>query len=453
MTRAELLAEVSSRLGDRRLVWAGLRGDDIEPLADLDQLQASFSIVSRYARRESVEALAYEDLTGRRVDPEIWDIEDHLDDEATREFRQGLLRALASDSALLPYRPSGFLSAIWFARRDKAWNLGMFGAHQSAFEHKPWVETAISNLGVPHVPWYYIADEDQLTAKSLIRSGPVMLRRSRTSGGEGLERLDDPTDLAAHWPHVPEKFMSISPYLDGALPVNVGATVWKDGVTVHRPSVQLIGIPGIVTREFGYCGNDFGRMRDVEASIIDEIETTTVAIGDWLGKNGYRGTFGVDYLVHEGHALFSEVNPRFQGSTHLSSRISIEADEPCLMLEHIAAWLGLSAPDPTSLPRLRDVVASTGDIAHMVYHWTGGSPAKLDTRSLSMALRKAGGLGAELLPESDLTIDPGAAVARWTVRSRVTSSGYDLMENVAGLTGLLATTREERGMPRDVARQ
>ena len=446
MTRAQLLAEVSRRLGDRRLVWAGLRGDDIEPLADLDQLQASFSIVSRYSRRESVEALAYEDLTGKRVDPEIWDIEEHLDDEATHEFRQGLLRALASDSALLPYRPSGFLSAIWFARRDRAWNLGMFGAHQSAFEHKPWVETSVAGLGVPHVPWHYIADEDQLSANSVIRSGPVILRRSRTSGGEGLERIDDPGDLAVHWPHVPERFMSISPYLDGALPVNVGATVWKDGVTVHRPSVQLIGIPGIVTREFGYCGNDFGLMRDVDAHIIDEIERSTIAIGDWLSRNGYRGSFGVDYLVHEGHALFSEVNPRFQGSTHLSSRISIEADEPCLLLEHVAAWLGIGAPDPACRPRLRDVVASTSDISHVVFHWTGLTPAELETRSFSTALRKAGGLAVELLPEPDLTVDTGAAVARWTTRRRVTGNGYDLSESVIGIAGLITATQNGMGM-------
>jgi len=447
MTRARLLAEVSRRLGDRRLVWAGLRGDDIEPLTDLDQLQASFSIMSRYARRETIESLAYEDLTGRRVDPEIWDVEDHLDDAATHEFRQGLLRALANDSALLPYRPSGFLSAIWFARRDRAWNLGMFGAHQSAFEHKPWVETAVADLGVPHVPWYYIADEDQLTAKTVIGSGPMILRRSRTSGGEGLERVDEPSDLAARWPHVPERFMSISPYLAGALPVNVGATVWKDGVTVHRPSVQLIGIPGVVTRDFGYCGNDFGLMRDLDGGVIDQIESSTIRIGDWLSTNGYRGSFGVDFLVHQGQALFSEVNPRFQGSTHLSSRISIEHDEPCLMLEHVAAWLGLSAPDPATRPRLRDVVAATADVSHVVYHWTGPAPARLDTHAFSAALHDAGGLGVELLPTPDLTIDPGAAVARWTTPRRVTNSGYDLAEEAVAVAGLLAELHSEQVMP------
>lgn len=449
MKRVELLRQVSNKLGDRRLVWAGLRGDDIEPLADLEQFQAAFSIVSRYSRRHSIEAMAYEDLIGRRVDPEIWDIDDHLDDEATGEFRQGLLRALASDSALLPYRPSNFLSAIWFARKDKAWNLGMFGAHQSAFEHKPWVETAVASLGLPHVPWHYIADEDQLTVKSVARTGPVMLRRSRTSGGEGMLRVDDPSDLASHWPHVPERFMSVSPYLSGALPVNIGATVWKDGITVHRPSVQLIGIPAVVSREFGYCGNDFGLMRDVEPEIVDEIEDSTITIGEWLRRNGYRGSFGVDFLIHEGHALFTEVNPRFQGSTHLSSRISIEADEPCLMLEHLAAWLDLDAPAPESRAPLREIVAGTPDISHVVFHWTGTKPARFDTSEFAEGLSKVGGVGAELMPDPEVLVDPGAVLARWTSRRRVTSTGYDLSENVAGAVALLERISSELETKRD----
>ena len=415
MTRDDLLKRVSSKLGHRRLVWAGLRGDDIEPLADLAQFHSSFSIISDYSRRGSVESIAYEDLVERRVDPEVWDIDDHLDDEATHEFRQALLRALASDSALLPYRPSGFLSSIWFARKDKALNLGLFGAHQAAFEHKPWVETAVaSELKLPHVPWRYIADEDQLTAKTIVPQGPVMLRRSRTSGGEGLELVDDPSLLAARWPHVPERFMSIAPYLRDALPVNVGGTVWRDGVTVHRPSVQLIGIAGVVTRRFGYCGNDFGLMRDLDPAIIDEIETSTKAIGAWLGRYGYRGSFGVDFLVHEGQALFTEVNPRFQGSTHLSSRISIEENEPCLMLEHLAAWLDIDAPNPRDQRRLRDLVAATPNYSHVVFHWTGQEAASLDTRTFTTALRGAGGLSIELTPRAGTVVDPGAAVARWT---------------------------------------
>ncbi len=439
MDRSQLLHQVSRRLGNRRLVWAGLRGEDIEPLADLPQLEASFSIMSRYTRRSSVESLAYEDLSGVRVDPELWDIDEHLDAPETREFRRGLLRALSGNSALLPYRPSQFLSAIWFARGDQCLNLGMFGGHQAAFEHKPWVETSISGLpGVNRIPWRYVADEEQLSARSIVRGQDVMLRRSRTSGGEGLVRVPQGEDLLAYWPHIPEAFASVAPFIEGALPVNVGATVWADGgVTVHYPSVQLIGIPGVATREFGYCGNDFGRARDIEPGVIDEIENSTKQIGGWLAANGYKGSFGVDFLVHGGHALFTEINPRFQGSTHLSCRLSIEAGESCLMLEHVAAWLGM--PEPPSRP-LRELAAELPDRAHIVFHSTVDEPVRLSCTEAVRGLRAVRDSSTiELLPRATIDVNPGAPVARWTVRTRVTDTGYELLDQVGETVKQLAS--------------
>ena len=245
MNRAVLLRQVSAKLGNRRLVWAGIRGDDAEPLADLPQFEAAYTIINPYSRRLSVEGVAYEDLTGVRVDLEAWDIDDHLGAVETATFRRAMLQALAAPSALLPYRPSSFLSAIWFARRGRCLNLGLFGGHQAAFEHKPWVETSIAGLGVPTIPWTYIADEEQLRTEEMLRHGAVMLRRSRTSGGEGIVRVDDAGQVRAQWPHVAEAFVSVAPFIEGGLPINVGATVWHDGVTVHYPSIQLIGIPDV----------------------------------------------------------------------------------------------------------------------------------------------------------------------------------------------------------------
>ena len=322
-----MLRQVSAALANRRLVWAGIRGDDAEPLGDLPQFEASYTIINPYSRRLSVDGAAYEDLTGVRVDLETWDIDDHLGAVETATFRRAMLQALSVPSALLPYRPSSFLSAIYFARRDRCLNLGLFGGHQSAFEHKPWVETSIAGLGVPTIPWTYVADEEQLRTEELLRQGPVMLRRSRTSGGEGIVRVDDAEQVRAQWPRVAEAFVSVAPFLEGGPPVNVGATAWHDGVTVHYPSIQLIGIPDCVTRPFGYCGNDFGLAKQLDRRVLDQIESSTTAIGNWLRSYGYRGTFGVDFLVHDGVPLFTEINPRFQGSTHASCQLAIDADE------------------------------------------------------------------------------------------------------------------------------
>ena len=431
MEREGLLRNIDRVLGDRALVWAGIRGEDVEPISDLPQLSGAFSIMSRYSRRASVEGVAYEELSGRRVDPEIWDIDDHLGAPSSREFRRGLLRALNGPSALLPYRPSQFLSGIAFARRDRCLNLGMWGAHQSAFDHKPWVETSIAALGIPHIPWVYIADEEQLSVSGMFDGRPIILRRSRTSGGEGMVRVDDPSRIVEHWPNADEGFASVGPYLSGGVPVNVGATVWKDGVTVHRPSVQLIGIPGAVTRPFGYAGNDFGLVKDMERSLIDEIESSTVRIGLWLKNQGYRGSFGVDYLIHEGRVLFTEVNPRFQGSTHASARLSVEEGEACLLLEHIAAHLDM--PQPRQRP-LWELVQQARDLAHLIVHWNGAEATALDCAPLVVAIRDQPGSNTiELVPGPAVICEPGAAIVRWTTRRRLTADGYSLLPEVADI--------------------
>ncbi|MCV7097493.1 hypothetical protein [Mycobacterium kubicae] len=422
--RVRLLAEVCQRLGNRRLVWAGLRGDDIEPLADLPQLHASFSIVGSYEHRMLMTSLAYENLTGMRLDPELWDIDDHLDADATIEFRRALLAALNSESVLLPYRPSNFLSAIHFARQDRCTQLGLFGAQQSAFEHKPWVESAIRGLGLPSIPWTYIADEEQLRARDLCSRGAVVLRRSRTSGGEGFTRVHSPEELIRQWPNVAESFVSVAPYLQNALPINIGATVWADGVTVHHPSVQLIGIKSCVTRDFGYCGNDFGLARDFDHAVICQLETSTTRIGHWLRNHGYLGSFGVDYLLHNGQLLFTEINPRFQGSTHSSCRLDVEAGESCLLLEHVAAWL--QVPCPESMP-LATRVSNAPNFANLVVHWTGEDGAHVDTGSLMDAVRVVEPqVRADVIVGSAVTNQRGSAVARLALRRRVTRTGFDL---------------------------
>lgn len=442
MNRRKLVDAIEDAIGDRRLVWVGLRGDDAESLTELRQFHSAFSLISAYDRRIGVRARSYEQISGRRVDPETWDIDDHLGDPATGRFRQDLLHALTAESLVVPYRPSQFLSAILFARSSRCRPLGIFGALQSALEHKPWVETAIGELGVPRVPWRYIADEEQLAATSMFRDGPLMLRRSRTSGGEGIVRVDTADELRQQWPRIDEAFASVAPYLDDGLPVNVGAVVWADDVTIHHASVQLIGIPHLVTRRFGYCGNDFGAARELPGAVIEQIESTTRAVGAWLRTHGFRGAFGIDFLVRDGTALFLEINPRFQGSTHASAQLDAESDESCLVLEHVAAWLDLPAPEPRAL---REVVDDTPDLSHLVVHWPGAS-SRVDAAELVSAVRQHSTTArVELVPAPSIVCDTGSAILRWTLRQRVTTNGFDLDPELDGVDARLVREDSQNG--------
>lgn len=410
-------------LGRVDLVWMGTRGEDVLSVTDLPQLTAAFSWISCLDGVTSIEGMALEDLTGDRVDLDTWDIDDELMTAPVAEFREAILRKLSGPSAIFEYRPTSFTSAIAFARQDRCRHLGLFTGIQSAFEHKPWVESSIAGLGIPHIPWVYVADIDQLEAVRFLELGPVMLRRSRTTGGVGLVRVDDPAHLEELWPREPEAFVSVAPFIDSSASLNVGAVVWDNGVTVHPSSLQLIGASVLTNRPFGYCGNDFAAVSDLEPEVLDRVEESTRRIGAWLGEFGFRGAYGVDYLVSEGEPLFTEINPRFQGSTHASCRMSLHHDESCLVLEHLAAFLGLEA---AASPPLRDQPSRFDPMSHIVVH-NLGDEAHVDPSTFVSELSLTGRLlSADVLTRSELRTYPDAAIGRFTLRSKVLEPGGDL---------------------------
>ena len=217
-----------------------------------------------------------------------------------------------------------------------------------------------------------------------------------------------------------------------AIPVNIGATVWHDGVTMRHPSVQLIGISECTTRPFGYCGNDFGQAAELEAGTLDAIEAAVQTIGRWLRRYDYLGTFGVDFLVHDGVPLFTEINPRFQGSSHASSQLSSEAGESCLFLDHLAAMLGHGAPQSRSL---RQTAREVPAFAHLVVHWTRPSAVVDSTLLVSALQAQPAHCRTDVVTKPGVITDSGGVVARTTARAQMTSTGFDLAEPWRSLVG------------------
>lgn len=416
-------SEVRRRLGTRRVVWAGLRTDDIRgAAAEIPQLEAAYSIMG--GDRRWIAGVDYERYSGVRVDADRWDIDDHLEASATRRFRSDLLQALDGSTALLPYRPTRFLSAIQFARSDSCLDLGMFAGHQAAFEHKPWVERGMASIGMPQVAWRYVADEDRDVLFSRLRSESLVLRRSRSSGGEGFTRVDDPSQLAARWPRTRDEFVSVAAYLRDAVPINIGGVVWESEVTVDLASVQLIGVAGCTKREFGYCGNDFAALADLPLTTLKALESSTGAVGRWLRSKGYLGAFGVDFLIDRGVPLFVEVNARFQGSTHAAVTLSLEAGVDSIVLQHVAALLGI---DPPRVPGLAERLPATDPLAHVVVHNVGNETATFDGTSLQGRVRDIDpSIEFDMAVPDDVVVETGGVMARMTTRRRLTATGFDI---------------------------
>ncbi|MCU0298590.1 MAG: ATP-grasp domain-containing protein [Candidatus Nanopelagicales bacterium] len=419
--REEQLDRVEKGLDGRTLAWFGIRGSDASSLLGLPSFRDSFAVAAPIGASRLDSDVTLEEMTGVRLDLDSHEIDEDGSDAAA-ELRRLLMGRLNRRSALVNYRPYHFTSNIGFALRDRTLALGMFKDRQSAFEYKPWVETELEREGVQTIPWRYVADEFRHDAIRYLDAGPVVLRVSRSSGGAGVYLVKDADELERTWPGGSDHLVAVGPFIEDALPINIGAVVFSpELVALHPASIQLIGLPDCTTRPFGYCGNDFRAFAALDESVVAAVESSTLQVGRWLGSHGYRGAFGVDFLLKEGILYFAEVNPRLQGSTAVAAAMATRAGEPDLLLDHLASLLGIP---PSRCMSLSDWNTSLDLQAQIVVH--NNLALKVSRRPSSALLSPAlAGFDLQLLTSPEVAVDPGAIVARLVTDERVTATGFD----------------------------
>ena len=437
--RDRQLSRVSSALGRNSLLWFGIRGDDALPLLRLEQFQDCFAIAAPITSTALRTNESLEAVTGVRVDLDAYDI-----DEDPRPmvdtFRRSLMACLNTDSLILNYRPSHFISNIGFAMHGTTRALGMFKDRQSAYEYKPWVETELARRNIQTIPWQYVADEFRQRAAATLANGPRILRISRSSGGAGIVLVRTAEELEAAWPSSKDHLVAVGPYLDRAIPLNVGAVVHEQNtVRVHPGSVQLIGIPQCTPRPFGYCGNDMAAFAAMGKGLAQLVDNTVRRIGHWLGQEGYLGAFGVDFLLQDGQLYFSEVNARLQGSTALSSDLAADSEHVDIVVDHLSALLGIGNVESLSL---MDWCEEVPPASQVIVHNLLDHQVQLQEPGPLWELGSAG-FEPQLIPKAGTRIDPGAVLVRLAASRQVTTDGFKLTPDLAWLPARVASAFSE----------
>lgn len=422
MTRRELIQKLKARLGNRKLVWFGTRGEDVQALLDLPQFSEVFSLIAPLGSVSMRLDACLEQLTGRRVDLDTYDLDKDQGTEA-RALRRQLFLSLGEPAVVVPYRPLAFLSSVQYPRSEYVEYLGLFHERQAPFEHKPWVESELGRAGIRTLPWRYFTDDDRLRVLEHVEAtGAVVLRTNRSDGGAGLTLVRTAEELAKAWRPLSEGFLAAAPFLWPHTPLNLHACVFADGsVTLHTPSFQLLGIPGCTSRTFGYCGNDFGAVLQLDTKQVHELERIALTAGRWLAAKGYLGAFGIDAMVHLGQVYLVEINPRFQGSSAMSARIDAAQDRPDIFLSHLAAFFGISLRNRGTL---QDLVAAQPQMAQIICH-NGTGKWLQPVRPMASS---HGALDFSLVPASGISVAPEAILLRAWTRESVTSDGFSLAE-------------------------
>lgn len=420
-SRADRIREIERAVGERTIVWFAGRGAESEALLALRQYREAYAYTAALGSPRLDIDFTMELLTGERADHRIYAVDRDRPD-AVRQLRDHLRASFQKPTLLVSVKPSAFLASTYIPYQSQVQYAGLFHEHQRALEHKPWVETELRRAGVPTVPWTYVAAADLERVDAGRDGRSIVLRASRSDAGAGFALVRPGDDLAAAWPDATDGYVSVAPYLEGAIPICVNAVLFRGGaVSIHPASVQLIGIRALTNGVFGFAGNDFARIRDLDDETLDTIDGAVRGAGAWLGRHGYVGAFGVDLLVHEGRVHVAEINPRYQASSPLASRLDAALDRSDMHLEHIAAHLGL-APEPAT--PLRAVVRAQAGPAQLMAYNTQTLPRRLAASDEPVAKRWS--FEPELLPPPGVRVLPDAVLARLVLEGPVTTDGLSL---------------------------
>lgn len=108
---------------------------------------------------------------------------------------------------------------------------------------------------------------------------------------------------------------------------------------------ELVGLAELTPFGGGWCGNEVFAAADstfLTADIRQQAQQATLALGEQLRRAGYRGCFGLDFLLDQdtGALYLGEMNPRITGASPLTSQALLEAGSVPLLLFHLLEWFG-----------------------------------------------------------------------------------------------------------------
>jgi hypothetical protein len=202
---------------------------------------------------------------------------------------------------------------------------------------------ALDTLGLPRLRgrWTCLRASSYAELSSEMGSGFVA-QIARGTAGSGTAFICSEQDYSTACSRLGEKPAWIAPDL-GLLSLNINALATEGGIAVAYPSVQLDGLRMLGCRRGMYCGNDYAATADLGFNTWAPVVEHTERIGRWLLSLGFRGLYGLDFVLDSssGLAYAVDLNPRWQGSTVLLTQAECKAGRLPLAIAEMAYRMGI----------------------------------------------------------------------------------------------------------------
>jgi predicted ATP-grasp superfamily ATP-dependent carboligase len=178
------------------------------------------------------------------------------------------------------------------------------------------------HLGLPTNQTWLYASYEELKAKHT--EYPFFLSAAFSSAGSDSCRIETSHDLAAYFETLRPANKS-SHFIAAKFLTDIVSAPNASAIVLSENNTLVVCITDQILRGHRYLGNIYpSSVGELYRAMILEM---TTAVGNYLSTQGFRGLFGLDFLVTSaGNCYPLDLNPRRQGSYHCNVMMSKEID-------------------------------------------------------------------------------------------------------------------------------
>jgi len=135
--------------------------------------------------------------------------------------------------------------------------------------------------------------------------------------------------------------VKVSKFIHG-IAATVNACVFGDNIYLGKPCFQITGEEICTNNHSTTCGNDWGAL-SLSDKAADEINEIGRKIGNYLKNKGYKGIFGLDFVISDKNndVYLIEINPRFVASIPFYTKLEIKNSVFPMIALHFLDFLGV----------------------------------------------------------------------------------------------------------------
>lgn len=265
---------------------------------------------------------------------------------------------------VVPYRSTEFLEQLASESGGRISILANPLALKTRLDDKVAFRQEAENRGIAVAPGETIPIGD-LSVELIQKWGPrIIVNEQIGSSGNQTHLIETPDELTTLKKSLIEKSGESTPiivcrFLSGPA-IGAAAIVFRGRTKMSYPSAMITGLPGSSMHRFDYAGSDYGAFHRLSGPAREKIRAHTLNIGEWAAGLGYKGLFGVDFVVHDGEPYALELNPRLLGTSQLMTELELhENPGPPTIYWHLAELLGAGTLEDETSPELERIGASS----------------------------------------------------------------------------------------------